>query len=129
LRNTFLEIHFDKYIFRNTFWEIHFENYRNTEIDNTFRYSIFSVTWRSRSDSGHSVTQSLSHWVRVSRLDWCDSGEWGCLLEIWQMWLWWEIHFEKYILRNTFWEIRFEKYVLRNSFWEIHFEKNVEDAF
>ena len=22
------------------------------------------------------------------RLDWCDSGDWGCLLETWLMWLW-----------------------------------------
>ena len=24
----------------------------------------------------------------LRRLDWCDSGEWGCLLETWLMWLW-----------------------------------------
>ena len=46
---------------------------------------IFSVTRRSRSN----VSESLSHSMMVSRLYWCDSGEWGCLLETWLMWLWW----------------------------------------
>ena len=31
-----------------------------------------------------SVSPSLT-----SRLDWCDSGEWGCLLDTWLMLLWW----------------------------------------
>ena len=35
-------------------------------------FVIVSVTRRSRSDVGH--------WVRVSRLDWCDPGEWWYLL-------------------------------------------------
>ena len=38
---------------------------------------LFSVTRRSRSDSGHSLTDLLM----VSRLDWCDPGEW---------WRWWK---------------------------------------
>ena len=43
--------------------------------------SLFSVIKRSKSD--------VSQWVIVSRLYWCDSGEWGCLLKTWLMWLWW----------------------------------------
>ena len=53
------------------------------EIDDFVQAFFFSVTGRSRSDESH----SLSHWVMVSQLDWCDSGEWGYLLETWLMWL------------------------------------------
>ena len=38
-------------------------------------FNLFSVTWRSRSDVSDWVTLS----VRVSRLDWCDPGEWWYL--------------------------------------------------
>ena len=31
----------------------------------------------------------LTDWLMVSRLYWCDSGEWRCLIETWLMWLWW----------------------------------------
>ena len=84
----------------------------------TLRITIFSVTRRSRSDVGHWLTYLLTDWLDVSidltdvtlvsndslrRLDWCDSGEWGCLLKTlladvtgdsgylkktWLMWLW-----------------------------------------
>ena len=36
---------------------------------------VFSVTWRSRSDDGDWVSESLL----VDRLHWCDSGDWGFL--------------------------------------------------
>ena len=45
---------------------------------------LFSVTRRSRSDSGHSLTDLLM----VSPLDWCDPGEWLYLLNGW--WRWWK---------------------------------------
>ena len=69
----------------------------------TLRITIFSVTRRSRSDVGHWLTYLLTDWLDVSidltdvtlvsndslrRLDWCDSGEWGCLLKTWLMWPW-----------------------------------------
>ena len=38
-------------------------------------FGVFSITRRSKSD--------------VSRLFWCGSVEWGCLLETWLMSLWW----------------------------------------
>ena len=40
-------------------------------------FVIVSVTRRSRSDVGH--------WVSVSRLDWCDPGEWWYLVRTWLM--------------------------------------------
>ena len=46
---------------------------------------VFSVTRCSRSD----VSQLVSECLMFSRLNLCDSGEWGCLLETWLMWLWW----------------------------------------
>ena len=41
--------------------------------------SIFSVAQRSRSDVSHSVCLSVCLSMDVSRLDWCDPGEWWYL--------------------------------------------------
>ena len=69
----------DWWRFRNKVWQ------NNALMKNC----IFSVTRRSRSDESHWVTYLLTYWVMVSRQYWCDSGEWGYLLETWLMWLWW----------------------------------------